>query len=226
MPAEDIEIQEAEEEGAIFKFLVSPKEIVANNGRVSGVLLDKMTLGEPDASGRRRPVPTGEEEFLPVDNVIAAIGQEVVPGPLAIVGVNKWDNIVVDPSSLMTSIPGIFAGGDCVTGPGIAIEAVAQGRQAADTISAFLRGQEVKYEKPFLVEKTDITPKTMLMLPGPPPIFCFGTRGTERQLPSGKSPYGGRYPGGRAPMPECGCQDYFECRLISMPTSMMFSRRG
>ncbi|MGI6555387.1 MAG: FAD-dependent oxidoreductase [Bacillota bacterium] len=217
MPAEDIEIQEAEEEGVIFKFLVSPKEIVAENGRVSGIRLDKMTLGEPDASGRRRPVPTGEEEFLPVDNVIAAIGQQVVPEALSIVGVDKWDNILVDPGSLMTSITGVFAGGDCVTGPGIAIEAIAQGHQAADSINAYLAGQEYRHEEPFLVEKTGVTEESYSHVDKEPrrsaPVVAPQDRKNNFcQVNFPMAEEDARAEGSRCL--ECGCLDYFECRLI------------
>lgn len=217
MPATETEIREAEEEGAIFKFLVSPKEIIAENGRVTGIRLEKMTLGEPDTSGRPRPVPTGEEEFLPMDNIIVAVGQKVLPEALGEVGVDDRDQILADPETFMTGIPGVFAGGDCVSGPGIAIEAIAQARRAADTIDLYLAGQEVKSEKPFLVEKTDVTGETYAHVPKDPrrqvPVLGPQDRKDNfRQVKLFMAEDDARAEGSRCI--ECGCQDYFECKLI------------
>ncbi|NLB17777.1 MAG: molybdopterin-dependent oxidoreductase, partial [Syntrophomonadaceae bacterium] len=217
MPAADIEIEEAEEEGAIFKFLVAPDEIIAENGKVSAIRLQKMALGEPDASGRRRPVPTGEEEILPVDTIIAAIGQEVVPGALASVGVNKWNNILADDISLMTGIPGVFAGGDCVTGPGIAIAAIAQGKTAARAMNTYLAGQDVTAAHGFLVERTDLTAESFAEVVKdhrrPAPVLEPAVRRDNfRQVTLSMSIEDAQAEGHRCL--ECGCQDYFECKLI------------
>ncbi|NLV17591.1 MAG: molybdopterin-dependent oxidoreductase [Syntrophomonadaceae bacterium] len=217
MPAADIEVEEAEEEGAIFKFLVAPEEIIAENGKVSAIRLQKMALGEPDASGRRRPVPTGEEEILPVDTVIAAIGQEVVPGALASVGVNKWNNILADDISLMTGIPGVFAGGDCVTGPGIAIAAIAQGKTAARAMNVYLAGQEVTAAHGYLAERTDLTAESFAEVAKdhrrPFPVLEPAVRRDNfRQVTLSMSIEDARAEGHRCL--ECGCQDYFECKLI------------
>ena len=218
MPAADIEIEEAEEEGAIFKFLVAPEEITAENGKVAAIRLQKMQLGEPDASGRRRPVPTGEVEVLAVDTIIAAIGQEVVPGALSSVGVNKWNNIVADKGTLMTEIPGVFAGGDCVTGPGIAIEAIAQGRQAADTMNAYLAGLDFSFKEPYLVERTGLTPESFADVPKdarrPIPVLEPTARKDNfRQVTLRMTEADAVAEGSRCL--ECGCQDYFECKLIA-----------
>lgn len=217
MPAADIEIDEAEEEGAIFKYLVAPEEIIAENGKVSAIRLQKMALGEPDASGRRRPVPTGEEEVLPVDTIIAAIGQEVVPEALASVGVNKWSQIMADDISLMTGIPGVFAGGDCVTGPGIAIAAIAQGKQAARAMNIYLAGQEVAAPHGYLVERNDLTSESFAGVPRderrPTPVLEPSERRDNfRQVTLSMSIEDAMAEGSRCL--ECGCQDYFECKLI------------
>lgn len=218
MPAEEIEVQEAEEEGAIFRFLVSPKEVVAENGRVVGIQLEKMTLGEPDASGRRRPVPTGEEEFMPLDNIIVAIGQGCDPCDMTGVCVTKRDNIAVDPETMMTDLPGVFAGGDCVTGPGIAIEAVAQARKAVDTIHGYLAGQDVRIEEPYLVEQTELTEADFADEPRiariPTPVLEPQARKDNfRQVTLSMSESEARAEASRCL--ECGCQDYFECKLIN-----------
>lgn len=217
MPAEEIEVKEAEGEGAIFRFLVSPKEIVADNGRVAGIQLEKMKLGEPDATGRRRPVPTGEEEFLPLDNIIVAIGQECVTADMTGVDVSERDYIVVDPQTMMTCIPGVFAGGDCVSGPGIAIEAVAQARQAVECINGFLAGQEVRLEKPYLVEQKDLTQEDFAHEPKiariPTPVLEPQARKDNfRQVTLSMTEAEARAEASRCL--ECGCQDYFECKLI------------
>ena len=151
MPAADIEVIEAEEEGVIFHFLVAPLEIIGENGKVKEIKLQQMELGEPDASGRRKPVPIpGAEKILEVDNVIAAIGQKVVPDGLDGINLTKWNTIIADENTFMTNIPGIFAGGDAINdGPGIAIQAIGHARKAADVICSYLDGEIISYEAPF-----------------------------------------------------------------------------
>ena len=143
MPADESEIVEAEEEGIIFKFLLAPEEIIEEDGRVAAIRMQKMQLGEADASGRRRPEPIGEEEIIAVDTVIAAIGQQVDLGGLEKLELSRWNTIASDPLSFMSSMEGVFAGGDGVTGPGIAIEAIAQGRKAAQAMNAYLQGEKL-----------------------------------------------------------------------------------
>jgi len=106
-----------------------PIEICEENGHITAIRLQKMELGEPDASGRRRPVPIpGAEETIEIDTVIKAIGQQVNPEGIT-VALTKWNTIAVDEKTLATNLPGVFAGGDGVTGPRIAIEAVAKGKR-------------------------------------------------------------------------------------------------
>jgi len=144
MPAYPSELLEAEEEGVEFRFLVSPTRIESHNGKLTGARFARMTLGEPDESGRRRPVPIeGSEFFEEADTVIPAVGQGpdlnflCSDVPLAH---SKWDTLMVDPDTLCTNVPGIFAGGDLVTGPSLVIRAVAAGRRAAVSIDRYLRG--------------------------------------------------------------------------------------
>lgn len=149
MPAQDIEITEAEEEGIILKYLVSPKEIISENGSTKQIRLQKMELGEPDQSGRRRPVPIkGEEEVLDVDLIVGAIGQTANLDFLN--GSNKVDNdrncIIVNECN-KTSVPGIYAGGDVVTGPATVIAAVAAGKNAAISINEYCGENELYVQK-------------------------------------------------------------------------------
>lgn len=143
MPARLEEIENAEEEGIIFKLLTNPVRIQGEDeGNVSALVCQQMELGEPDASGRRRPVPVPDSEFaLPVDTVVVAIGQG--PNPILLRGteglaLNKKGYIEVDPETLMTSIPGVFAGGDIVTGAATVIAAMGAGKRAARAIDRYL----------------------------------------------------------------------------------------
>ena len=157
MPADMVEIEEAEEEGVIFKNLTNPIEVVKDeNGHVKEVVLQVMELGEPDASGRRKPVPVeGKTETLAIDTMILAIGQ-AVDATVFDCDKTRKNAIAYDPDTFMTSIPGVFAGGDCGNDKiSIAIEAIADARKAADSIDAYLYGEVLKYEKPYVVERED-----------------------------------------------------------------------
>lgn len=146
MPANLEEIKEAEEEGVKFQFLSAPQEIMIQNGKISSLRCIRMSLGQPDESGRRRPIPIPGSEFnIEVDTVIPAIGQ--VPDLSFIndlgLELTPQGTIKVDPISLETSRKGIFAGGDAVSGPSIAIEAIAHGKEAAISIDRYLRGMDL-----------------------------------------------------------------------------------
>ena len=147
MPASPEEIEEALEEGIKMEFLVAPKRVVGENGKVTGVECTRMELGEPDASGRRRPVEIKGSEFIvPCDALIPAIGQEAdldfVPKESGI-AVNKWKNFDVDPVTFASNVPGVFAGGDVVTGPQTVVKAVYAGKEAAVSIDRYLKGEDV-----------------------------------------------------------------------------------
>ncbi|MBW2623408.1 MAG: FAD-dependent oxidoreductase, partial [Deltaproteobacteria bacterium] len=148
MPAWDEEIEAAGEEGVKFMFLAAPQQILVEDGKAKGLRCIRMELGEPDASGRRRPVPVPGSEFdLDVDMIVPAIGQ--VPALEALskedgITINRYGTIEVDPISHETSRPGIFAGGDMQTGPWVAIGAVAAGNEAAISIARYLNNQDVK----------------------------------------------------------------------------------
>ncbi|MCK9364207.1 MAG: NAD(P)-binding protein [Syntrophales bacterium] len=147
MPAAPDEIEEALEEGIRMEFLAAPVRIIGNNGRVTAVECLRMELGEPDASGRRRPVPIKGSEFtIEVDAVVPAIGQA---NELSFISkesgitINKWNNIDADAVTFATSVPGIFAGGDVTTGPATAVKAINAGKQAAISISRYLNGGDL-----------------------------------------------------------------------------------
>ena len=143
MPAISAEFEAAEEEGAIFTFLSAPIKVHGENGRITGLECIRNRLSEPDASGRRRPVPIeGSEYIIPADTIISAIGQEVDMSSLVTMETLELSRdhlIVVNPATLETSIPGVFAGGDAVSGPATVVEAVASGRKAAESIHRHLR---------------------------------------------------------------------------------------
>jgi len=148
MPASPEEIEEALEEGVRMEFLVAPKRILGENGKVTGIECVRMELGEPDASGRRRPIEIKGSEFVvPCDAVIPAIGQEADLSFLTKecgISINKWNNIDVDPVTFVTNVPGVFAGGDVVTGPQTVVKAVYAGKEAAKSIDRYLKGEDIK----------------------------------------------------------------------------------
>ena len=143
MPAHDWEIQGALDEGIELKELRAPVRFLGEGGRLSAAEWITMKLGEPDAGGRRRPVPVkGSETTLPADAVVLAVGLRPSTGPFADeVERNADDTFKVDPETLATSVPSVFAGGDDVTGPSMIIEAIAQGKRAAFYIERFLEGK-------------------------------------------------------------------------------------
>jgi len=144
MPVSPYEFHQAMEEGIEFHFLVSPTRIERSNGKVTGVRFIRMTLGEPDESGRRLPLPVeGSDFFLEADLVVPAVGQapdlSFLPQDSHLERV-KWGALKVDPDTLCTNIPWIFAGGEFVTGPSMVIHAIATGRRAALSIDRYFRG--------------------------------------------------------------------------------------
>lgn len=147
MPAAVEEIEEAEEEGVRMEFLVAPTRVLGPAGKVTGIECLRMELGEPDASGRRRPVPVKGSEFtISVDAVISAIGQSNDLSFLtedSAISLDKWSNLDADPVTFATTAKGVFAGGDVVTGPATVIKAINAGKEAAISIDRYLRGEDV-----------------------------------------------------------------------------------
>lgn len=221
MPADYIEIVEADEEGVIFKNLTNPIEILKDEkGHVTQVVLQVMELGEPDASGRRAPRPVeGKTETLDVDTVILAIGQAVDPKGFEGVDLTRKNGIAYDKDTFMTNIEGVFAGGDCGNDKiSIAIEAIADAKKAAAIIDRYLDGEKVKYEKPYYVERHDITEKTFEdrereCRPKMDHLSPEERRDNFTEVNFGYDQEQAMADAQRCL--ECGCHDYFECKLIS-----------
>lgn len=148
MPAHPWEIEMAEKDGVKFYFLVAPKRIIGKDGRVKAIECLRMRLSEPDETGRRRPIPIPfTEHQYEVDAVVPAIGQVIEASVLPPEIIGKNGLIEVNPITLETSIPGVFAGGDAVTGPASIIEAVGAGKRVALSIHRYLRGKSLEEEK-------------------------------------------------------------------------------
>ncbi len=143
LPARAEEVHHAKEEGIRFQFLTNPVELIGEDGRLKGMRCVRMELGEPDETGRRRPVPIEGSEFvIEVDTVVIAIGNgphPLIPQTTSDLELSPWGNIVADPETGQTSKPGVFAGGDIVTGAATVIEAMGAGKRAAAAIDAYLR---------------------------------------------------------------------------------------
>ena len=166
MPANPIEIHESRVEGAEYMFLTNPVSVNKDeNGAVKSVTCIKMELGEPDASGRRRPVPVEGSEFhLELDYILAAIGQKTDVDFLDDINnnssggkleINKWGDISADPGTLQTGIESVFAAGDGVTGPATIIEAIAQARIAARSCHQYLSDVPLEPEQPEFISRKD-----------------------------------------------------------------------
>ena len=163
MPAEPDEIRDAKAEGVKFKFLCSPIEILSENGKVKGIKLQNMELGEPDQSGRRSPVAIeGSTEIIECDTVISAIGQKVVSGDIDSLELTRKSTVAVDELTFMTSLEGVFAAGDVVNkGPDIAIRAIAGGKNAARSIDCWFRGVSVPPELPQYSVNEEFNPEIL-----------------------------------------------------------------
>ncbi len=172
MPANPVEIHAAKEEGVKLLFLNAPTKLVADENNVlTGLEVIEMELGEPDASGRRRPVPKeGSEHVIELDTVIAAIGQKVdpsfVPESLKERGleVTRWGTLDGNDDTCQTGVPKIFAAGDGFTGPALAVTAIGSGRKAARAIHCFLNGEDMSV--PANIQKKPLTLSKLAELNG------------------------------------------------------------
>ncbi len=156
MPAEPFEIDAAEHEGVTFYMLSNPVEYMGDKGVLKEVKIEKMKLGEPDSSGRRRPEPTGEYFTKQFDNIIAAISQVPDTDALAMpenqvegkaFPISRWSTAVINEDNMYTGLKNVFAGGDFRRGAATAIEAIADGRLAAEMIGRYLQGQDMQPPK-------------------------------------------------------------------------------
>jgi glutamate synthase (NADPH/NADH) small chain len=148
MPAREEEIHHAKDEGIDFIFLSNPVRFTGDkDGWLKSVILQRMELGEPDVSGRRRPVPIhGSEYDIPIDMAVIAIGNgsnPIIQKTTPDMNYNKWGNIIADETTMKTSKRGVFAGGDIVTGGATVILAMGAGRKAASAINRYLSGEEL-----------------------------------------------------------------------------------
>jgi len=149
MPADQAEVEAAMEEGVVFHFLTNPSRILSEDGRVTGMELVSMRQSEPDERGRRKVEPEpGSERFLSCQEIIGAIGQRTDASSISAsdgVGFNKWGCIEADGTTLATARPGVFAGGDCYSGPSTLISAMADGLKAARSIDDYLHYGRVRF---------------------------------------------------------------------------------
>ena len=219
MPAEELEIREAREEGVEFNFLLAPIEIIGEDGHVSKMRCQRMKMGEPDASGRRRPIPVeGEEVTLEVDTVIAAIGQKVDSSGLGEIGLTKKGTIQYNERTFQTSIEGVFAGGDSAAGPGIAIEAIAQGKKAAGVICGYLEGKVVPVSERFYVKQEGLTEEDFKDEEVKPRVDfkVMESAARKRNFLEVADRYTEEDAKAEAKRcMECGCGDVFDCKLLA-----------
>ena len=221
MPAEEIEIKESKEEGVTYKFLTNPLEIHSQNGKVSGMTLQLMELGEPDASGRRRPVAIdGKTEYLELDSVIMAIGQKLDGKDFEnTVELTQRGTIAADEDTFLTNLDGVFAIGDATNkGASIAIAAIGEADRCVKVVDAYLNGEKLDFNEPYISkrdeDKIDFSgndKKAQIVaevLPAEKRKACFdevslgltveqAQKEAERCL-------------------ECGCREYFKCKLLNV----------
>ena len=172
MPALPEEVEGAQCEGIEFLYLAAPQEILVQGDQVAGLRCISMELGEPDSSGRRRPVPVPESEFdLDCDQIIPAIGQQPDLSAFSEIpdlSFTRWGTIETDPVTFATGREGVFAGGDLQTGPWVAIGAIAAGREAAESIVRYLEGRDMAQGREAIPEKE--VPNWCSIPEGQPPL--------------------------------------------------------
>ncbi len=219
MPADKLEIDEAEEEGVIYKFLTNPLSFNGENGKVKSITLQIMELGEPDASGRRRPVPVeGKTEEIAVDSVILAIGQKLVTEDVSELELNNRGNIVSDEDFFTTDIEGVFAIGDATNrGASIAIEAIGEADRCAKSVDAYLKGEQPETRVPYISKRNESTidysdrKKESRITPKVLPADVRNKNFDEVSL--GFTEQEAKAEASRCL--ECGCREYFKCKLLN-----------
>lgn len=237
MPANPIEIHESKLEGVEYMFLTAPQKINKDkDGRLKSITCIKMELGEPDASGRRRPVPKPDSDFeLNVDYILAAIGQKTIINFIDEVNrntdigklkISKWGDIDADPNTLQTGVKRIFAAGDGVTGPATLIQAIAQAKIAARSCHQYLSGLPIEAPKKEFISKkeefkvqtsADYKDKFLKLLRHEMPTLDAKDRlnfnevelGYENEAAAKKETHR---------CLECGCSAYFDCDLKKYAT--------
>ena len=220
MPADKLEIDEAEEEGVTYKFLTNPISFNGENGKLKSVTLQLMELGEPDASGRRKPVPIeGKTEEIELDSVILAIGQKLVAEDVSELTLNNRGNIEADPDFFTTDIEGVFAIGDATNrGASIAIEAIGEADRCARAVDAFLNGQALDTRVPYIskrdestIDYSDREQKSRLN----PKVLAPEVRNKNfDEVSLGFTEEEAQEEAKRCL--ECGCREYFKCKLLKV----------
>lgn len=231
MPANPIEIHESKLEGVKYLFLTAPIKVNKDGeGKVKSLTVVDMELGEPDSSGRRRPVPKeGSEHDLEFDYILAAIGQKTDINFLddinshakgGMLKPNKWGDIEADPKTLQTGIPSVFAAGDGVTGPATLIEAISQAQIASRSCNQYLKGEPVKPpKKEFLSKKDnfkvqakdDYVGRYQRQIREEMPVMEPQKRNNFLEVELGYSEDQAHNETNRCL--ECGCVEYFDCDL-------------
>lgn len=220
MPAEDIEITEAEEEVVQFKFLTNPISFNGKDGKVKSVTLQLMELGEPDASGRRRPVAIeGKTEELDVDSVIVAIGQKLVNEDVSELKLTDRGNIEADIDTFKTNIEGVFAIGDATNrGASIAIEAIGEANRCALSIDAYLNGEDIETRVPYISrrdeELIDFQSKEKCPARKPKVLPAAERKNNFDEVCLGYTEEDAKAEASRCL--ECGCKEYYKCKLLSV----------
>ena len=219
MPADPQEILESEEEGVIYKYLTNPIEFTGENGKLNGVVLQKMMLGEPDESGRRSPIAIeGETEEIALDSVIMAIGQYPNLNGFETLEATRKNTICADESRFTTSVDGVFAVGDATNkGADIAIAAIGEAQKASVVIDKYLNDEIVGYKKPYFVEQNsnviDYSKFEKSERAKMPHMTPADRKTNFKEVNFGFTEEMAKKEANRCL--ECGCHDYFECKLIS-----------
>lgn len=221
MPAEEIEIKESKEEGVTYKFLTNPLEIHAENGKVSGMTLQLMELGEPDASGRRKPVAIeGKTEYIALDSVIMAIGQKLDSADFdGVVDLTERGTISADEDTFATNLDGVFAIGDATNkGASIAIAAIGEADKCVKVVDAYLNGETLDFTERYISkrdeDKIDFSGKdkeaqiVASVLPAEERKHTFDEVSLSLTVEEAKKE--------ASRCLECGCREYFKCKLLSV----------
>jgi formate dehydrogenase major subunit len=224
MPAHPMEIDAALEEGVELILLSAPTELIRENGRLKALTCIRMELGEPDASGRRSPVPLANSEYqLPCDFAISAIGQDVDLCGLQkdpLLKSTRHSTLVFDKDTFETSLPGVFTGGDMATGPAVAIDAIAHGKIAANSIDHYVRtAKATGRKKEFISRKeefgdipdSDFSNFPKIQKEKMPELPAQKRAKTFDEVELGFSPEQAKNEASRCL--ECGCSAYFDCEL-------------
>ena len=221
MPAEEIEIKESKEEGVIYKFLTNPVEIHSENGRVCGMTLQLMELGEPDASGRRRPVAVeGKTEYLPLDSVIMAIGQRLDGSDFdGVVGLTDRGTISADEDTFETNLEGVFAIGDATNkGASIAVEAIGEADRCVKVVDAYLKDEQLDFTPKYISkrddDRIDVSSKAPVPRTTAKVLDAEIRKNGFDEVSLGLTADEAKKEAQRCL--ECGCREYFKCRLLNV----------